>query len=418
MSFSAEPWAWESTQDILDYLGFAGFPTTKDHLARLHRRRLISPPFHEQGSGPAGLPPYPAGTAERMLRFSQLRGGTKQLDELAWRLWWEGFDVEPDLIRTFLLKKAARWDEQHREIRKVSAFSKVDDVKGERDVLEEVFFEHLKNGPAIVSARKRLSRGSELYSEFASLLIDLLRGDLSFMDDSSVGLFEYSSAQLFSNREGARELRRAGLTALDAMRSGMDTPFSVVMGLLDDKEIANARPVASRLLGLVANVGSIVQGVFGGVGHGRDNVGKSLVSMSESTEEQVISLLLTSSFMKDERVREGLPVFLPWTTSRAPISFSDFQRLCYLAVEVPGIAPALAPDMIREAFASPEGAVRWRENFNELWFNHFFEIQEVMALRPDLFEESPLEEPKVEEKQLIQKKKLNCGPGAANAGAP
>ena len=95
MSWNEEPWSWEPTQDILDYLGFAGVETTRDQLARLHRRRLIGEPFHDQNGGRSSLARYPAGTAERMLRISQLRSSTKQLDELAWRLWWEGFDVEP-----------------------------------------------------------------------------------------------------------------------------------------------------------------------------------------------------------------------------------------------------------------------------------------------------------------------------------
>lgn len=403
MRFNAEPWSWELTQDILDYLGFAGFLTTRDQLARLHRRRLISAPFQEQSGGRAALSRYPAGTAERMLRLSQLRGGTKQLDELAWRLWWEGFDVEPDLIRTYLLKRAARWDEQHREIRMTSP-SPDDDVKGERDILEAVFFEHLKTGPAIASARKRLSRGSELYSEFAALLIDLIHGDLTFMDQPSKGLFEQSPEGLFSNRD-APEHRRAGLSALDAMRSGMDTPFSLVVGVLDDKEIANARPVALRLLGLVAHVGTIVDNVFGGVGHGRDNVGKSLVSMAENTEEQVIALLLTSSFLKDDRVRETLPESVPWPIRRPPISFIDFLRLRYLAVEVPDLVGVIAPGLIREAFASPDGAERWREHFDEFWSSHYFKIQEAMAQRLDLFEDPPLDEPENEEKIANSKKK-------------
>ena len=340
-----------------------------------------------------------------MLRLSQLRGGTKQIDELAWRLWWEGFDVEPDLIRAYLVKKAARWDEQHLDFRMVSVSPADEDVKGERDVLEEVFFEHLKSGSATASARKRLRRGSELYSEFAALVIDLLRGDLSFMDESSAGLFERPAERLFPDREAPVDRRRAGLAALEAMRSGMATPYSVAVGLSDDKEIANARPVAVRLLKLVASVGSIVDDVFGGVGHGRDNVGRSLVSMAQSTEEQVIALLLTSTFLKDDRVREGMPEILSWPMRRAAISFSDFLGLRYLVVEVPGLATATTPDAIREAFSSPDGAEDWREHFEELWFEHFFEIQEAMARRPDLFEQSSLEEPDFDEKSVEAKKK-------------
>jgi hypothetical protein len=324
-----------------------------------------------------------------MLRISQLRSSTKQLDELAWRLWWEGFDVEPDLIRTYLLKRATRWDEQLREIRMVAAEVQ-DDEKGERDVLEEVFFEHLKVGPAMVSARKRLGRGSELYAEFSALLIDLIHGDLSSLDRHDVGLFERDATDQ-SDRDGAEVSRRAGEVALLAMQGSMEAPFIQLVASLDDKEIANSRPVALRLLGLISNVGSIVQEVFGGSGHGRDNVGKSLITMAENSEEQVLALLLTSSFLKDDRVRQALPEIAPSPASPPTISFIDFLRLRYLAIEVPGFVELLAPALVREAFATPEGGERWHTRFDAYWLNHFFELQEAMALRPDLFAEAPLE---------------------------
>ncbi len=403
MSWNEEPRSWEPTQDILDYLGFAGVETTRDQLARLHRRRLIGEPFHDQNGGRSSLARYPAGTAERMLRISQLRASTKQLDELAWRLWWEGFDVEPDLIRTYLLKRATRWDEQLREMRMVAGDVQEDD-KGERDVLEEVFFEHLKVGPAMVSARKRLGRGSELYAEFSALLIDLMHGDLSSLDRIDTGLFERDATG--ADHVLVEESRRAGEVALAAMQASMDTPFIQLVASLDDKEIANARPVALRLQGLISNVGSIVQEVFGGSGHGRDNVGKSLITMAENSEDQVLALLLTSSFLKDDRVREALPEMTPVPTTPAAISFLDFLRLRYLAIEVPGFVVLLAPALVREAFATPEGAERWHARFDEYWLSHFLELQEAMALRPDLFAEEPLE-PDEEIKIEVEAKKKN-----------
>lgn len=403
MSWIEEPWSWEPTQDILDFLGFTGVQTTRDQLARLHRRRLIGEPFHDLNGGRSLLARYPAGTAERMLRISQLRASTKQLDELAWRLWWEGFDVEPDLIRTYVLKRATRWDEQLREIR-VVAGETVEVEKGERDILEEVFFEHLKVGPAIVSARKRLGRGSELYAEFTALLIDLMHGDLSSPERSNDGLFERAAPGAVA-ASNAEESGRTGEIALLAMQNSMDTPFVQLVASLDDKQIANARPVALRLLGLIANVGSIVHEVFGGSGHGRDNVGKSLITMAENAEEQVLALLLTASFLQDDRVREALADITPAPPTSPAISFLDFLRLRYLVVEVPGLVELMAPASVRDAFASPEGAERWHARFDEYWMSHVFELQEAMALRPDLFAEAPLEMDEETEIELESKKK-------------
>ena len=402
MSWNEEPWSWEPTQDILDYLGFAGVETTRDQLARLHRRRLIGEPFHDQSGGRSSLVRYPAGTAERMLRISQIRSSTKQLDELAWRLWWEGFDVEPDLIRTYLLKRATRWDEQLRELRVVAGEAN-DDESGERDVLDEVFFQHLKAGPAMVSARKRLGRGSELYAEFSALLIDLMHGDLSSLERVDGGLFDREATG--GGAAIDEESPRAGEVALQAMQASMDTAFVQLVASLDDKEIASARPVALLLLGLISQVGSIVQEVFGGSGHGRDNVGKSLITMAENSDEQVLALLLTSSFLKDDGVRGVLPDVTSVTAPPPAIPFLDFLRLRFLAVEVPGFVALLAPALVRDAFATPEGALRWHARFDEYWLSHFFDLQEAMALRPDLFAEAPLEPDQEVEIEVEAKKK-------------
>ena len=64
----------------------------------------------------------------------------------------------------------------------------------------------------MVSARKRLGRGSELYAEFSALLIDLMHGDLSSLDHTDTGLFE--RARPSDATANAEETRRAGEVAL------------------------------------------------------------------------------------------------------------------------------------------------------------------------------------------------------------
>jgi hypothetical protein len=373
----------------LDYLKFAGFDVTRDQLARLHRRRLISQPFNGPGVGRGAVSMYPAGTAERMLRISQLKESTKQFDELAWRLWWEGFNVDPDLVRAYLMKKALRWEELSREIRSSNPVkNERDKVEGERDVLEEVFFQHLKAGAALVTARKQLARGTDLYIGLAGLLVDLLQGDLAVVDANSVGLFA-KSADHADVKVDSRQHWRAGQAATLAMRGDAIAPFTRVVEQLDDKEIARARLYALRFLGVIANVGATVQGVFGRSSRGRDNIGKSLIGLSESSDEQVLSLLLTSSFLKDDRVRESLPIVDSLEVRHVAITFVDYLRLRFLADEVPGLKEFLAESTISEAFGSTEGAEKWREIFEAFWLGNVAELKAAMALRPDLFGEGP-----------------------------
>jgi hypothetical protein len=401
VSWNAESRSWEPAQDILDYVKFAGFDVSRDQLARLHRRRLISRPFDGAGAGRGVVSMYPAGTAERMLRISQLKVGTKQFDELAWRLWWEGFSVEPDLVRAYLMKKALR--------NSTPVAGDSNNVEGERDVLEEVFFQHLKSGPALVSARKQLTRGTELYIGLAGLLVDLLQGDLSIVDSSRVNLFASTrgSEEVEFN---ARRRWRAGRAAIRAMRDDTETPYSRVVEQLDDMEIARARIVALRFLSVIANVGATVQGVFGRSARGRDNIGRSLIGLSESSDEQVVSLLLTSSFLKDDRVGESLDFIEPLAVQHPAITFVDYLRLRFLAGEVPGLTDLLSESKMSEAFESVQGVERWREIFESFRFEHAVELEVAMALCPDLFGAGPPADETGEpvEKSRVKKKIQNA----------
>ena len=406
MSWNGELWTWESAQDVLEYLKFAGFDVTRDQLARLHRRRLISQPFQSPGTGRGHVSTYPSGTAHRMLRISQLKEGTKQLDELAWRLWWEGYDVEPDLVRSYLLKKAARWDEQLREMRSASPIQEAADDDAERDVLDEVFFQHLKVGPSLVSARRQLGRGSDLYIGFSGLWIDLLQGNLAAFDPENDELFASSTSKLTS-RDDFAPSTSAGNVAMASMRSEMNVPYIRIVDELDDKQIASARLVALRFLRIIASVGGIVHDVFGGSGRGRDNVGKSLIGLSESSDEQVLSLLLTSVFLKDDHVRERLADLRSPRAEAPPVTFRDFLKLRFLASEVTGLAPLLNDGVMRVVFENAEEARLWRLAVESFLLEHAEEIDTAMAARPDLFVDDLPDEGEVEDPQEVQSKKKN-----------
>ena len=402
VSSSADTASCESAQDIIDYLQFAGFEISRDQLARLHRRRLIDQPVQGPSLGRGSMTTYPLGTAERMLRISQLRATTKQLDELAWRLWWEGFSIDPDLVRAYLVRKATRWDDQSKD----GDSSSILEVEGgettsDRDVLEEVFFQHLKTGPAMSAARRQLDRGSELYIEFAGLLVDLLRGDLSPLASTQRDLFLDANRRLRATSLPPS----AGSLALLAMRSEVDLPYGEIIESLGDEELHRARLVTRQFLAVIANVGDIVQEVFGGGARARESIGKSLVALSESPDEQVLSLLLTSAFLQEGRINEGLPVVETLSLHAPAISYRDFLRLRFLAKEIPGLASLLTPSRMKKVFETRQAADEWRASFEEFRRNHLIEFDIVMDLEPALFDDDPPEKSEVENEKGVESKK-------------
>lgn len=401
MSSSEDTRSFESAQDILDYLQFAGFDMTRDQLARLHRRRLIDQPVSPPSLGRGSVTNYPVGTAERILRIAQLRHNTKQLDELAWRLWWEGFSIDSGLVRAYLMRKANRWDEQAPDGDQESDEKDGDTIpRGDRDVLEEVFFQHLKVGSSTNAARKQLERGSELFMEFASLFIDLLRGDLTTLNGSHAGLFEESMRDT-----GDPSRKSPGHVALLAMRQEFDVPYSEIIDSLDDEGLMRARVVTRQFLGLIANVGDIVHEVFGGAGRGRENIGKSLVALSESPDEQILSLLLASAFMRDERTVDAITLAAPVTPRAPAVSYRDFLRLRYLAKEIPGFANLLAASRMKRVFESEQHADEWRAALEQFRLDFAIEFEMAMDLEPALFDEEPPGEDLEEEEEKVEAKK-------------
>jgi hypothetical protein len=399
----------ETAQDVWDYLEFAGFHLTREQLIRIHQRRIMNEPFLSPSSWRDPRTTYAPGTAERMLRMAQLKVKSKHLDELAWRLWWEGAQVEPEIVRDYLVKIAKRWDERLSEFRKAAAeAAEEEELQGERDVLDEVFFKHLKPSPSTSSLRKRLGKGSDIYVEFAGLMIDLLRGDFSILGETNIDLFE----RVIKTRTGedleTDNFRWAGRTALEAMQHDAKLPYAQLVGLLNERQINDARPIALLFTRIIANIGEIVHDGSADASKDRDSVGNNLVALAENPEEQVLSVLLTSSFLKDDRIRTSLPLVEGVVTHSPAISYEDYLRLRYLAKEVPGMEDLVSPSRMREAFDSPEGAEAWRASFEEFRQEHLQEFETAMADRPDLFgirwrEREVLEE--IDEEEVNSKKK-------------
>lgn len=375
----------ETAQDVWDYLEFSGYHLTREQLIRIHQRRVLKEPFLSPNSWRDPRTMYDAGTAERILKIAQLKAKSKHLDELAWRLWWDGVEVDPTLVRDYLTKIAKRWDERLSEFRRAAAQAAEEvELQGERDVLDEVFFKHLKAAPSVSSLRKRLGKGSDIYVEFAGLLIDLLRGDFTILGQPNLELFDVSGEAYMSDDHDPYFLW-AGRTALQAMQRDAKLPYAQLVESLNNNQIENARPVALLFTRIIGSFGEIMHDGFGGTSRDRDTVGNSLVALSESPEEQVLSLLLTSSFLKDERIRASLPQSDGLIVNAPAVSYEDYRRLRYLAKEIPGLDHLISPSRMREAFDSPEGAERWRENFEEFRLEHFQEFEVAMAARPDLF---------------------------------
>lgn len=381
----------ESAKDVLDYLRFAGYELTREQFVRLHRQRLIEKRLHTSEGMRGSKTTYRPGTAERILRIAQLEATTSHLDELAWRLWWEGSPVEPDLVRDYLVKMANRWDDRLGEIRGDAKVSPGEEGVGERDVIDEVFFQHLTLVPSTAAERQRLAKGSKIYVEFAAILTDLLSGDFYISTKPEPSIFDRFSADDFDPGQLSKSARKVYSSALATLQRAAATPYAEVVQSLNAEQIEEARPVAFLLSKMIGSIGAIMHELFGATGPSHVTPATRLVAMSDSPEEQVLSLLLSSSLLAHKRIRKNLPTIKASSVIRPAISFQDYLGLRYLAKEVDGLEKLVTPRRMRNAFESSEGADRWRAVFEEFALVHPQEIEEVIASRPALFGRPPLD---------------------------
>ncbi len=370
---SGAPFASEALADVLEYLAFAGVEMSRDQLSRLQRRGVAPAPLDGAGMPRAAGVHFAPGTAERLLRAAQLRAAHRQVDEVLWRLWWEGHPVDLDAVRAFLTKRAERWDEL---VGAGTPAPPEPSAEEGRDVLEDVFFKHLRSDHSLVAARKRVVRGTELYVDLVGLIVDLVNGVLEGPRERVGALFATPSGPTL--RPGAR--------ARFVMRKEFDAPYGEVAASLADAELAEVRDVAAQFLAVIARLGRMLADASGS--RAREGTA-ALAGWAQNPDEQVLALLLTAALVRDERARAALPA-APAPVPEAPaLTYRDFVRLRFLGEFVPGVAELLSPERGRRLQGDPEAAGAWRMEFEALRLELAEEFAWAVGEWPELFDLAP-----------------------------
>jgi hypothetical protein len=100
-----------SAQSLLGLAAAQGFRVTASRLARWHRAGILPTPKQRSlGRGRGTETIYPPGTDTLLLAICEERKSRRNLDQLAWTLWWKGHDVPFELVRSFMRKTAVKMD--------------------------------------------------------------------------------------------------------------------------------------------------------------------------------------------------------------------------------------------------------------------------------------------------------------------
>ncbi len=110
----------ESRQDLLEVAKSHGYEVTADQLVRWHRAGLLPRPRQRSKGKKQGTQSlYPTGTGDQLSALCEIHigQGEKRLDYVAWRLWWQGYDVSIERVRRLLCSVAEWFDGMARTLR-------------------------------------------------------------------------------------------------------------------------------------------------------------------------------------------------------------------------------------------------------------------------------------------------------------
>lgn len=105
----------ETREQLLVLAESRGYRVTEHQLARWHREGLLPRPKQRSlGRGRGTQTVYRSGTGQQLLRLCEIHldGKEKRLLYVAWRLWWEGYEVSLKSVRHFLRRVAASLEKE------------------------------------------------------------------------------------------------------------------------------------------------------------------------------------------------------------------------------------------------------------------------------------------------------------------
>ena len=143
----------------------AGFQVTRRQIERWHHAGLLPSPTQRHVSGVRGsVSVYPPGTDRPLLALCRWRARRRKLHELAFRLWWEGYAIQPRTLRESLGRLMPSTGKTGR------AHGKADspDARAERAAIA---LSANKRDPTVRRLRRHLRNPEDVYSAVFNVML-------------------------------------------------------------------------------------------------------------------------------------------------------------------------------------------------------------------------------------------------------
>jgi hypothetical protein len=105
-----DPIGLETVAQIVGAAAARGFELSATQIARWHRYGLLPRPIRKfLGKGVGSKSFYPPGTHRQAVEICIKLKRTRDLADVAWQLWWQGYEVNISVIRAYLSELREQW---------------------------------------------------------------------------------------------------------------------------------------------------------------------------------------------------------------------------------------------------------------------------------------------------------------------
>jgi hypothetical protein len=330
----------ESRDQIIGYASSLRYIISAAQLARWHRAGLLPRPRQRPlGRGRGTETIYPPGTSVQVVALCQIKAEEHRLDRVAFRLWWEGFAIEPDIIRNLLAAIMNRVDAE------------------------------LSQASLTVTTGTRVESGARW--SLGRTGVEAMIAMTSHNASGTTAPVTMSGESVDARPPSLEDMATLTGQALAAITR--DSSVADLVAEASDDELIRARDRSRSMLALMQSAAAPMAWLYGKSGSAFRFLDRMIDNLAPSDNAGIVAAMLAFA-----------PLMRPETlaaidSGTEPPLAHELRQILAIRDQVPGAADVLTPPAIRALLRDKEAASRYRPRITKFFEDHSEEIQSVLA---------------------------------------
>jgi hypothetical protein len=392
----------EAKEHLIAAAADAGYAVSKRQLAEWHRAGLLPEPEQVYGDRPGSSSVYPVGTVTRVLDLCALRKKWRRDVDVAWGLWWAGYDVPEAFVRGPLEQVAATSREAIRQLRELLGKSDSNGNATTDDDLPDAFFDFFdfvdtmgsarSTRKVIMQARKRVGR--ERFPQFIQVLVEIMAGTFTgyrvdpvtdtadeerWIVETGLGIARGRTDRLADAGPWLTGDSGVELAALSDFLKRYPLGYDIEAAGIE--ELKQARDEVKPFFGMLEGLSAVAERMFGRGAFGLAGI-RGFVSDKHPRDQAMLILLWRTLRMAG--LGEAMQVLLPLAHQWQEMSQPQIEALEQLRTEVPASAELFSPKQIGRGLRSKREQQRRQLALEHLREEHAAELDAFFEERPEV----------------------------------